>query len=109
MFALAAVYVVVLQALLLPLSVAAGSPFLGPLCVSSASEPAGQPAGHASGCACAAGCGMQCCGFGLAAPAPVFSERAPAKFYAQPAPPAPVGVERTPIRSPLIPRAPPAA
>jgi hypothetical protein len=57
--ALIAAYVVALQALLLPLSVAAGGGTTG-LCLSVASS-GSQPAGHGDGCPCAAGCGMQCC------------------------------------------------
>jgi hypothetical protein len=56
--ALIAAYAVALQALLLPLSVAAGAQSSG-LCLSAASN--GQPAGDQSGCPCAAGCGLQCC------------------------------------------------
>src|SRR5664279_118193 len=60
--ALIAAYVVALQALLLPLSVAAGSPFESSLCAAAASvDHAPSPAGHDGGCPCAAGCGMQCC------------------------------------------------
>jgi hypothetical protein len=55
-----AAYVVALQALLLPLSVIAGTPGSA-LCLSAASSGAGQPADHSSGCPCAAGCGLQCC------------------------------------------------
>ncbi len=59
--ALFAAYMVALQALLLPLSVAAG-PFAGSgLCLSAASIGGSGPAGHENGCPCAAGCGMQCC------------------------------------------------
>src|ERR1019366_560387 len=60
--ALAAAYVVALQALLLPLSVAAGGPFESSLCAAAAPvDHASSPAGHDSGCPCAAGCGTQCC------------------------------------------------
>ena len=57
-------YVVVLQALLLPLAVAAGSPYAEGLCISAGADTHG-PAGHDTGCPCAAGCGTQCCGQGL--------------------------------------------
>jgi hypothetical protein len=66
--ALLAAYVVVLQALLLPLSVAAGAVFDAALCATSSSAENHQPAGHDSACACAAGCGMQCCAPALAGP-----------------------------------------
>lgn len=65
--ALLAAYVVVLQALLLPLSVAAGAVFDAAPCTASSSENT-RPPGHDSACACAAGCGMQCCAQALAGP-----------------------------------------
>jgi hypothetical protein len=55
--ALIAAYVVALQALLLPLSVAAGAPLQRSLCSEAAN---GAPTKHNTGCPCAAGCGMQC-------------------------------------------------
>lgn len=67
LLALFAAYVVALQGLLLPLTVAA---FAAPemvLCT-SAGEAGHQPAGHDTGCACAAGCGMRSCAPPLAAP-----------------------------------------
>ena len=69
LIALLAAYVVALQALLLPLTVAAGAAFDGSLCAAaaSASVPAA-PVSHDNGCACAAGCGMQCCAQTLAGP-----------------------------------------
>lgn len=68
-FSLVAIYMVVLQALLLPLSVAAGAlPGEGP-CISSTAD-THKPAGHETGCPCAAGCGTQCCAQGVAAAAP---------------------------------------
>jgi hypothetical protein len=66
--ALAAAYVIGLQALLLPLSVAAGGMFV-PLCSGQASVGTAQtPLGHDNGCPCAAGCGMQCGVHALAGP-----------------------------------------
>src|ERR1035441_10416248 len=60
--ALAAAYVVALQALLLPLSAAVGGPFESSLCAAAAPvDHASSPAGPDSGCPCAAGCGTQCC------------------------------------------------
>ena len=59
--ALFAAYVVALQAMLLPLSIAAGAPFGASLCASVASTGGGAPASDQSGCPCAAGCGMLCC------------------------------------------------
>jgi hypothetical protein len=63
--ALIAAYVVALQALLLPLSVAAGTPLQTSICSETAN---GAPARHDAGCPCAAGCGMQCCAQSLLAP-----------------------------------------
>jgi hypothetical protein len=103
MIALAAAYLVALQALLLPLSVAAGNPFMGSPCVSSAS----QPVGHDAGCPCAAGCGMQCCVQALAAPVPVLAERIPVTAFVTVPPLAPVVLARSQIRSSALPRAPP--
>src|ERR1019366_4738562 len=55
--ALAAAYVVALQALLLPLSAAVGGPFESSLCAAAAPvDHASSPAGHDSGCPCAPGC-----------------------------------------------------
>jgi hypothetical protein len=68
-FALAAIYVVVLQALLLPLAVAAGGPLADSLCISSSADTHGT-AGHDTGCPCAAGCGTQCCGQGVVGAVP---------------------------------------
>jgi hypothetical protein len=69
--ALIAAYVVALQALLLPLSVAAG-PFKSSLCTAATSvDGSPSPADHDSGCASAAGCGTQCCAQTLARPAVV--------------------------------------
>ena len=71
--ALIAAYVVALQALLLPLSVAAAGPFAISLCSSHAtSDGAPLPADGQSGCPCAAGCGMLCCAHAVLAPEPVI-------------------------------------
>src|SRR5262249_4572539 len=66
--ALFAAYAVALQALLLPLTVAAGAQNSG-LCLSAAS--AGHPTGDQSGCPCAAGCGLQCCTQSSVPPSPI--------------------------------------
>jgi len=66
--ALLAAYVVVLQALLLPLSVAAGALVGTELCSATAAERGQQPGSVDAGCACAAGCGMQGCAQLLAPP-----------------------------------------
>lgn len=67
--ALLAAYVVGLQALLLPLSVAGGG-FAGETLCLSAAGGASQPTSQDSPCPCAAGCGMQCGAHALAVPPP---------------------------------------
>ena len=60
--ALFAAYVVALQALLLPLSVAVGGTLdLTPCAAATSAGSTQTPASHQTGCPCAAGCGMQCC------------------------------------------------
>jgi hypothetical protein len=111
MIALAAAYLVALQTLLLPLSVAAGSPFAGSLCassVNSSQQPDGQPNGHDGGCPCAAGCGMQCCVQALTGTQRDAVAPAVTPGYALTAPLHPIALARVQTRSPLIPRAPPA-
>ncbi|MFZ0844828.1 MAG: hypothetical protein WAM62_03490 [Pseudolabrys sp.] len=105
--ALAAAYVVALQALILPLSVAAGGPFAVGICASSVDAP--EAPGHDSGCPCAAGCGMACCVQALIGP----PQGAVALFAAYvrvttPGPATDAFVRPSP-KGPQIPRAPPAA
>ena len=108
--ALAAAYVVALQALLLPLSVAAGSPFHSSLCAAAAAtDGSPQPTGHDGGCPCAAGCGTQCCVQSLFGPPQVAIILAPTRAIAMTPPRAIEPVIRPADRSPQIPRAPPAA
>lgn len=76
LIALAAAYLVAAQTVLLPLSVAAASPLLNTLCVSSSSGTGHGPAGSDNGCGCAAGCGIQCCA-PAALDGPVANFRAP--------------------------------
>ncbi len=106
LFSLAAVYVVVLQALLLPLAVAAGGlPGEGP-CLSSSADTHG-PASNDTGCPCAAGCGTQCCAQGVSEAAPGAANYDPK--YAWRLTPA-FDLEAVPqaaTRHPQIPRAPP--
>lgn len=59
LIALFAAYVVALQGLLLPLTVAAFAAPENVLCT-AAGERSPPTSGHDSGCVCAAGCGMQC-------------------------------------------------
>lgn len=105
---LAAVYVVVLQALLLPLAVAGGGlPGDGP-CVSSSAD-THAPAGKDAGCPCAAGCGTQCCAQGVSEAAPGVSVYDP-KFAWRLTPVFDLeAVPQAAIRQPQIPRAPPLA
>jgi hypothetical protein len=65
--AVAAAYAVALQVMLLPLSVAASSPFSTALCSASAKSQQ-TPSKTDTGCACASGCGMQCCTPGFLSP-----------------------------------------
>ena len=108
--ALAAAYVVALQALLLPLSVAAGSAFDSSLCIAATSvDGSPSPASHDTGCPCATGCGMQCCMQTLAGPPPVMVALSLTRAIAMPPAPAIEPVIRLADRSPQVPRAPPAA
>jgi len=109
LIALAAAYVVALQALLLPLSLAAASPFGTSLCAAAASaHGSSPPAGHDSGCPCAAGCGMQCCVQALAGPPPGAITIFLTRTIAMAPEPASAPVIRLDYRSPQVPRAPPA-
>ncbi len=106
--ALFAAYVVALQALLLPLSVAAG-PFESSLCAAAMSaDGAPTPAGHDSGCPCAAGCGTHCCTQTLAGPLAGTVILALTRAVAMMPVPAIERVIRVAVRSPQVPRAPPA-
>jgi len=105
---LIAAYIVALQTLLLPLSVAAGAPDAS-LCVSSASASPHSGAGHATGCPCAGGCGTQCCVHAIAGPPQTAIVLAPA-IIAQLAPSlAIVSAARPHLHSPQLARAPPTA
>jgi hypothetical protein len=111
LIALAAAYAVALQALLLPLSVAAAAPFAAsPCAASAAAEGAGAPVSHPNGCPCAAGCGMACADH-HALPPPSPAVAAIGETYAGTAPLAPVldPVARPALRLPQVPRAPPSA
>jgi len=107
--ALAAAYVVALQALLLPLSVAAG-PFTANLCaVGTSVDGSPSPAGHDPGCPCAAGCGMQCCVQTLDRPPQIIAVKlGVTRAIAMTPAPTIVPVIRMADRSPQVPRAPPA-
>jgi hypothetical protein len=109
--ALVAAYVVALQALLLPLSLAAAASPDFSLCSAATSTASPQSgAGHGgTGCPCAAGCGMQCCVSVLAGPPQAaivlaltsVTRLAPSPVFAQ--------IPRPWLRSPQLARAPPAA
>ncbi len=108
--ALFAAYVVALNALLLPLSVAVGGPLDRTPCVASTSIGGSQaPGSHQPGCPCAAGCGMQCCVHALSGPphqqvtVGLASAVTPIPF------PALTPAVRTFVRGPQVARAPPAA
>ena len=105
-FALLAAYVVALQALLLPLSVATANPFQANLC-SEASN--GSPVRHDTGCPCAAGCGMQCHMPALAGPPQLVVADQPARGIVVRMAPARESVIRIASHNPHSPRAPPAA
>lgn len=108
--AVIAAYVVALQALQLPMSVAAGSPFETGLCAAAASgDGAPSPASHDSGCPCAAGCGMQCCAQAFVGPAQIMAIRAVTAAVTMTPAPVLEPVVRLADRSPQVPRAPPAA
>lgn len=108
LFALFAAYTIALQALLLPLTVAAFAMPDDGLCASVAGQ--SQPLSHDTGCACAAGCGMQCGPQTLLGPpaqAGVTLRQASVRVMAQPTVPA--RIARPAQRVPQAPRAPPLA
>lgn len=108
--ALIAAYVVALQALLLPLSVAAGAYFDSNLCATASKAHVSAPlASHDTGCGCAAACGMQCCGQTLANAPQIVIVLALTAARAITQPPAIEPNLRPPERGPQVPRAPPAA
>jgi hypothetical protein len=109
LIALLAAYVVALQALLLPLTVAAHPLFGESLCASATADGTPKPAGHDKGCACAAGCGMQCHAPTLAGPAPITFDAHRLRVSTVAAAPLIVAVVRSPSRTPQVARAPPSA
>ncbi len=109
-FALAAAYVIALQALLLPLSVAVGGSTFFSLCSAGASVASSQsPADRQTGCPCAGGCGMQCCVHALAGPPQTLIALGIAQVGVLRPPAALEPVVRSAMRSPQVARAPPAA
>ena len=106
---LAAAYVIALQALLLPLSVAVGGAYSFSLCSAGASVASSQSqAGHQSGCPCAAGCGMQCCGHALAGQSQTPVARARISAGTRMAIQALLPAARATMRGPQVARGPPA-
>ena len=106
--ALVAAYVVALQALLLPLSVAPPPPDAS-LCASASPASPHSGDGHGTGCPCAAGCGTQCCGNAMVGPPPAIDVLAPAAIAKLAPPRAIVSAARPHRHSPQLARAPPAA
>jgi hypothetical protein len=104
LIALAAAYVIVLQALLLPLSVAAASPFGGSQCTAGT---ANAPVHPQNQCPCAAGCGMACGDHHALAPAPFIIAAANDHTGAEMPASALTPVVRPARRGPQVPRAPP--
>jgi len=100
--------VVALQALLLPLSVAAAGPLVTTLCTSAAQADS-QKLVNQCGCPCAGGCGTQCCAHALATPAPVIIGAAQAYAGAVVPEGRLAGVVCPVSHRPQIPRAPPLA
>jgi len=108
--ALAAAYVIGLQALLLPLSVATGGSFSLNLCAAATSvDSRSLPVRHDTGCLCAAACGAQCFIQTLAESPQVIVVLDPARWVVVTPSPAIALVIQPAARNPQIPRAPPAA
>lgn len=105
--ALVAAYVVALQALLLPLSVAAGASLNGSICAAASTENSQPPASHDVGCPCAAGCGMQCCAQALNPPPQIAVALALTRTRAPTLAPAIEPAVRPMTKGPQNPRAPP--
>jgi hypothetical protein len=103
-----AAYMVALQAVLLPLSVAAAAPFATSRCAPVSDAGNDSPVSQ-SVCPCASGCGMQCCAHALALPAPIVFGAAHAYAGAAAREVLLFGVVRPVTHCPQIPRAPPFA
>jgi hypothetical protein len=106
--ALTAAYVMGLQALLLPLSLAVGGSPAGTLCTSSGSHGSSVPSDRSdTGCPCAAGCGMQCGVHAAVPPQHVVT----LAFFGAATSLAPPAIEQAPtlaLRRPQLARGPPA-
>lgn len=106
--ALVAAYVVALQALLLPLSVAPPPPDAS-LCVSANSASPHSGGGPGTGCPCAAGCGAQCCVNAMAGPPPAVVIQVPVAIATLAPPRVIVSAARPHLHRPQLARAPPVA
>jgi hypothetical protein len=102
--ALVAAYVIALQGLLLPLTVAAADSPGASLCSGTTNR---SPIGHDDGGPCA--CGAQCCVQAFMSPPPVSAVRNETIFVAISFAPLLADAVRAPVSSPLLPRAPPFA
>jgi hypothetical protein len=111
LIAVIATYVVALQALLLPLSLAIGGTLDASLCAAAQTAAnAPSPAGDTSGCPCAAGCGMPCCVHVLGgAPQTAIALAASPSTVAVPTTAPDRAVHISERRQPQNPRAPPPA
>jgi len=108
--ALIAAYIIALQALLLPLSVAAGGSLGSSHCSSMVSVgSSGSPVDRDNGCPCGAGCGMQCGVHALAGPPQVSFARLDSGAGAAAPLPAIAAAVRPIDRGPQSPRGPPFA
>lgn len=108
--ALAAAYMMGLQVLLLPLSMAIGGTPIGALCRSSRAAGSTQtPASHQTACPCAAGCGMLCGLHAASMPPQISVVLAALDAAGLLAPAAMVAIERPVLHSPQRARAPPVA
>jgi hypothetical protein len=105
--ALLSAYVIALQALLLPLSVAADASFESSLCAAASADISQVPGNRDAGCSCAAGCGVSCCAQALDMPPGIIApgaKEARSLTTAMAVAPA----VRPPTTGPQVPRAPPA-
>ena len=106
--ALVAAYVVGLQAVLLPLSVAAAGPFSTNPCSAHAANGGTPPVNGQNGCPCAAGCGALCCAPAILAPEPVIAAIEAREFGPTPTPRLLLAsLARAPDWCPQAPRGPP--
>jgi hypothetical protein len=107
---LLAAYGVAAQVMLLPLSLPPAPAFAASLCRSDDGGAPAQPAGHDHGGPCCAGCGLQCHVPALAGDPQVAQPAAPRLRVGAILAPAPFEpAVRSSLRTPQVPRGPPAA